>query len=245
MRRSAKAEYGCLALIALARRHSLVGPVRVKEIAETFRLPERFLVQILLQLKAAGLVQSVRGSSGGYRLARDPRQISLGEGGYATTEAHIRQLLLDEHPGETLPAPTDTQDTTPLAGSTTQETYVSLGTEKNYGGTGSYDAGIHNFTFPKTLAADSFALDGPWKLTFNGITTSTDGRIRLKYHASEVRIVVGGKGTVKYRIDGKSYTQRVGGFPNSYPLAKTATIQKGTVDVTVSPGVTVYSFTFG
>jgi cytochrome c biogenesis protein CcdA/thiol-disulfide isomerase/thioredoxin len=173
------------------------------------------------------------------------RQISLGEGGYATTEAHIRQLLLDAHPGETLPAPTDTQDTTPLAGSTTQETYVSLGTMKNYAGTGSYDAGTHDFTFPKALAADSFALDGPWTLTFNGITAPTGGRIRLNYHASEVRIVVGGSGTVKYRIGGKSYTQKVGGFPNSYPLAKTATIHQGAVDVTVSPGVTVYSFTFG
>jgi Rrf2 family protein len=79
LRRSAKAEYGCLALIALAVRHTGNGPVRVKDIATAFRIPERYLVQILLQLKAAGLVLSVRGSSGGYRLARDPRRISLGE----------------------------------------------------------------------------------------------------------------------------------------------------------------------
>jgi Rrf2 family protein len=51
----------------------------VRQIAEAYRIPERYLIQILLQLKAAGLVQSMRGSSGGYRLARDPAQISLGE----------------------------------------------------------------------------------------------------------------------------------------------------------------------
>jgi Rrf2 family protein len=76
---SAKAEYGCLALIALAQQRSGTGLVRVREIAETYNIPERYLVQILLQLKAAGLVHSLRGSSGGYRLARDPAQISLGE----------------------------------------------------------------------------------------------------------------------------------------------------------------------
>ena len=80
MRLTARAEYGCIAMIALALQRSETGPVRVREIADPYRIPERYLVQILLQLKAAGLVHSARrGSSGGYRLARDPGQISLGE----------------------------------------------------------------------------------------------------------------------------------------------------------------------
>src|SRR3954469_18211711 len=83
MRLTAKAEYGCIAIIALALQRSESGLVRVREIAEAYRIPERYLVQILLQLKAAGLVHSARGSSGGYRLARDPRQISLGDVLYA------------------------------------------------------------------------------------------------------------------------------------------------------------------
>jgi Rrf2 family protein len=81
MRISAKAEYGCMAIIALALQQSgtSTGLVRAREIAQAYRIPERYLVQILLQLKAAGLVQSARGSSGGYRLARDPASISLGQ----------------------------------------------------------------------------------------------------------------------------------------------------------------------
>src|SRR3954447_6416989 len=79
MRLTAKAEYGCIAIIALALQQSKTGLVRVREIAEAYRIPERYLVQILLQLKAAGLVHSARGSSGGYQLARDPGRISLGE----------------------------------------------------------------------------------------------------------------------------------------------------------------------
>ncbi len=54
-------------------------PVRVRDIAERHGIPSRFLVQILLQLKAAGFVASTRGASGGYRLVRSPDEITLGE----------------------------------------------------------------------------------------------------------------------------------------------------------------------
>jgi Rrf2 family cysteine metabolism transcriptional repressor len=79
MKISAKAEYACLAILALARPRSDDSPVRIREIAESNSIPERYLVQILLQLKGAGLVHSTRGAAGGYRLARPASQISLGE----------------------------------------------------------------------------------------------------------------------------------------------------------------------
>ena len=79
MKISAKAEYACLAILALARPRSDDAPVRIREIAEAHAIPERYLVQILLQLKGAGLVHSTRGALGGYRLARPPESISLGE----------------------------------------------------------------------------------------------------------------------------------------------------------------------
>jgi Rrf2 family protein len=79
MKISAKAEYACLAMIALARRRPDRPSIRIREIAESHGIPERYLVQILLQLKGAGLVYSSRGSAGGYRLARPADQISLGE----------------------------------------------------------------------------------------------------------------------------------------------------------------------
>ena len=79
MRISAKAEYACLAVIALAQRRQDDRPVPIREIAESQGIPETFLTQILLKLKGAGLVLSTRGSSGGYRLARSPEDISLGD----------------------------------------------------------------------------------------------------------------------------------------------------------------------
>lgn len=79
MKISAKAQYACLAVLALARQGPNDPPKRIREIAEENRIPERYLVQILLQLKGAGLVTSTRGAAGGYRLAREAERISLGE----------------------------------------------------------------------------------------------------------------------------------------------------------------------
>lgn len=51
----------------------------MRELADAHGIPSQFLVQILLQLKGAGLVASTRGASGGYQLVKSPEQITLGE----------------------------------------------------------------------------------------------------------------------------------------------------------------------
>ena len=53
--------------------------MQVSAIAKRQDIPIKYLEQILIQLKSAGLVESVRGKQGGYRLAKAPRGISLGE----------------------------------------------------------------------------------------------------------------------------------------------------------------------
>jgi Rrf2 family protein len=75
---SAKTEYACIAVLELALHYDSGKPLRIRDIAEANGIPARFLVQILLQLKGSGLVSSTRGASGGYHLARDPDQITLG-----------------------------------------------------------------------------------------------------------------------------------------------------------------------
>ena len=79
MKLSAKTEYACLAMLQLAEDFDGGEPVQIRRIAEEHGIPSRFLVQILLQLKGAGLVMSTRGAAGGYRLARSPLDISLAE----------------------------------------------------------------------------------------------------------------------------------------------------------------------
>jgi Rrf2 family protein len=79
MRITFKTEYACIAMLELAASYDDPGPVRIKTIAEAQSIDARFLVQILLQLKTAGLVTSVRGAAGGYRLARPPEAITLAQ----------------------------------------------------------------------------------------------------------------------------------------------------------------------
>jgi Rrf2 family protein len=76
---SARTQYACVAVLELALRHGRGEPVPLRQIADPHGIPTPFLVQILLQLKAAGIVESVRGASGGYRLARPPAELTLGE----------------------------------------------------------------------------------------------------------------------------------------------------------------------
>jgi Rrf2 family protein len=79
MRVSAKAQYACLAMLQMAAHYGEPQPLHVKAIADAHGISQRFLVQILLQLKAAGLVDSTRGAAGGYQLARSPEEINLRE----------------------------------------------------------------------------------------------------------------------------------------------------------------------
>src|SRR5262249_41731932 len=79
MKVSAKAQYACIAMLELAANYREPQPLAVKAIAEAHGISPQFLVQILLQLKTAGLVDSTRGAAGGYHLARAPEAISLAD----------------------------------------------------------------------------------------------------------------------------------------------------------------------
>ena len=78
MRLSSKVEYGTKALLDLAINRQL-GLVPLSGIAERINAPLKFLEQILLTLKAAGIVDSKRGIGGGFYLVRPPQAITIGE----------------------------------------------------------------------------------------------------------------------------------------------------------------------
>lgn len=88
MRLSARAEYGLLALVDLAL-FSSERPVQAKRIAERQGIPKQYLDQLIMDLKKAGLVLSLRGRQGGYQLARPASTISLWEA-ITTFEAPIQ-----------------------------------------------------------------------------------------------------------------------------------------------------------
>jgi Rrf2 family protein len=78
MKLSKRGEYGLRAMIDLASWDHQTSVVQIKEIAERQQIPSKFLEQILLNLKNAGLLHSKMGVGGGYYLARPADEITLG-----------------------------------------------------------------------------------------------------------------------------------------------------------------------
>jgi Rrf2 family protein len=76
MKISARARYGVRLMLVLARNYGK-GPIYLKDIAKEEEISEKYLGQIIIPLRGAGLVLSSRGSRGGYMLAREPSEINL------------------------------------------------------------------------------------------------------------------------------------------------------------------------
>ena len=78
MRLSTRGRYGTRMMLDLAVHHDQ-GPTPLREIAKRQDLSVKYLEQLIIPLKAAGFIRSVRGARGGYALAQDPDKISVGE----------------------------------------------------------------------------------------------------------------------------------------------------------------------
>ena len=79
MKVSAKADYAVRAAAELAAASSADRPTRAEAIATAQGIPQRFLENILSDLRHAGLVTSVRGAEGGHRLSRSPERITVAD----------------------------------------------------------------------------------------------------------------------------------------------------------------------
>lgn len=78
MKLSTKGRYGITLMIDLGMNHQ-DGPVSLKSVAERQSLSEHYLEQLIAPLRNAGLVRSIRGAYGGYVLAKQPHEITVGD----------------------------------------------------------------------------------------------------------------------------------------------------------------------
>ena len=76
MKLSTKIRYGTRAILELASRFG-EGPIELKEIARSQEISIKYLEQVIIPLRTAGIVKSARGSKGGYSLAKPPSEICL------------------------------------------------------------------------------------------------------------------------------------------------------------------------
>jgi Rrf2 family protein len=102
---SARVEYALLALLELASSYYQKEPLKVSDITTKQAIPDRYLEQILTNLRRSGIVQSQRGAKGGYVLSREPWQITLLEimaavegksSSDSSTSSTVEHSLVDE-----------------------------------------------------------------------------------------------------------------------------------------------------
>ena len=96
---STKGIYGLTAMVILAKENEQ-KLLQIKEIASKGDIPQNYLEQILVTLKKSGIVESIRGASGGYRLSKNANNISVFEilnsleSSFAQTDTKTKNSLL-------------------------------------------------------------------------------------------------------------------------------------------------------
>jgi Rrf2 family protein len=79
MKIGSKSDYGLRALIDLAENYRSRAIIQAKDIAAREAIPKDYLALIMIDLRKAALVESIRGPGGGYRLSRPPQEITMGQ----------------------------------------------------------------------------------------------------------------------------------------------------------------------
>jgi cytochrome c biogenesis protein CcdA/thiol-disulfide isomerase/thioredoxin len=171
------------------------------------------------------------------------RHIHVGEGDYDETERDIR-LLLEAGGSAALPPEARQPDRTPTE-LRTPESYLGYFRIERYAGSPLQADRPATYRFPRTLAEDSFAYYGVWTVESERIVAGKDARLRLHFRARKVYLVLGGQGDVGVTLNGHERGRiRVDG-DRLYTLVSRKQERDGLLDLSFTPGITAYAFTFG
>ncbi|HVC85987.1 MAG TPA: cytochrome c biogenesis protein DipZ [Gaiellaceae bacterium] len=167
------------------------------------------------------------------------RHTHFGEGEYSQTESLIRRLL-----GDNGPRAQQFADVTPT-GLMTPESYLGYARLTNYAGTTPVPNVLTTYHFAKTIPDSSLSYDGQWRVGAQQIVAGSNARLRLRFQAADVYIVLGGNGTVESLVNGKpAGTIRVDA-QRLYTVRASHASTTALLELRFSPGIQAYSFTFG
>ena len=171
------------------------------------------------------------------------RFVHFGEGEYDTTEARIRTLL-GENAGM-LPVANELSDPTPKA-RTTPESYLGYNRLARFSDKTITPDRLATYQFPhRELQQDELSYAGRWRVNGEDIVAGPGARLRLRFTARNVHLVLGGRGSVRVLVDGRPVrTVRVRGS-RLYTLADMRNQRNGLLELRFTPGVRGYAFTFG
>jgi cytochrome c biogenesis protein CcdA/thiol-disulfide isomerase/thioredoxin len=169
------------------------------------------------------------------------RYYHYGEGEYDETERLIRQYLGAGVPDQAKAV----TDRTPTV-RTTPESYLGYERLDRFVGSRVVAGKEATYRFPPFLAPGQLAYSGRMRVEPERIVAGPRARLRLKFLAREINLVLGGHGTVDVLLDGRRRaTVAVGGEPRLYNLLRLPELAEGLLELRFTPGLTAYAFTFG
>jgi len=179
-----------------------------------------------------------------YLIDRDGhvRYVHFGEGAYAETERVIRSLLA-ERPASA-PVSRTIEEAMPSR-EATPETY--LGYQRLMGLANPAVAPDRDapYLLPAKLAADRMAYGGRWRVEPERAVAGRNARLRIRFRAKEVNLVLGGKGQVAVLLDGKPVRTVTVRGSRLYNLLRLPRFRTGLLELRFDRGVAGYAFTFG
>jgi hypothetical protein len=171
------------------------------------------------------------------------RYTHFGEGKYDETETWIQRLLGENganKQSQTLPDLTPSRATTP-------ETYLGYARLERFAGSKiTLDAaGAYRFP-PRQLRQDEIAYAGSWTVGSERIVAGRGARLRVRFRARRIFLVLGGNGSIEVVVDERRRPDvRISGVPRLYAIANFPEWARGVIELRFTPGLEAYAFTFG
>jgi cytochrome c biogenesis protein CcdA/thiol-disulfide isomerase/thioredoxin len=170
------------------------------------------------------------------------RDVHFGEGDYDKTEHDIRLLLAATH--RALPAALRSADKTPTE-LRTPESYLGYARIGAYAGSPLKSDEPAEYTFPAALGQDEYAYAGTWNVESERILAGRNARLRLHFQARSVHLVLGGRGVVGISLNGRRLPTVTVTADRLYTLVTQKQAHDGLLELSFTPGLSAYAFTFG
>jgi cytochrome c biogenesis protein CcdA/thiol-disulfide isomerase/thioredoxin len=170
------------------------------------------------------------------------RDIHFGEGNYDKSEQDIRLLLAATH--KSLPAALRPRDRTPTE-LRTPESYLGYARIGAYSGSPLKADEPAGYMLPAGLGQDEYAYAGTWTVESERILAGRNARLRFHFQARSVHLVLGGRGLVRVTLNGHAYRTVHVTADRLYTLVTQKRARDGLLELTFTPGLSAYAFTFG
>jgi cytochrome c biogenesis protein CcdA/thiol-disulfide isomerase/thioredoxin len=170
------------------------------------------------------------------------RHVHFGEGDYGQTEDAIRTLLAERV--RRLPPRVRAPDLTPRH-AMTPESY--LGADRLDANVGMRARAGRSFRYrlPRRILLNGLAFGGTWRIEGRRAVAGRGARLRLHFLARDVYLVLSGHGRVRVRVNGGLVRSVPVTANRLYTLVRLPQLSEGVLDLTFTPGVSAYAFTFG